>query len=172
MENPDAAGAVARAIEDQFANSPSEVKAEPEKSFASGLAKQIGNIRAIMVSVGSVVFFTLLLVTGSTLAMSVRERTGELAVLKTLGFSDRAVMALVLAEALLYAAAGGVLGIGLAKLYSMGGDPTGGFLPSFYLSPGKMALGMAFALAAGLAAGWVPAMLAMRLKIVEALRRI
>ena len=104
--------------------------------------------------------------------MSVRERTGELAVLKTLGFTDRAVMGLVLAESLLYALTGGLIGILLAKLYTLGGDPTGGFLPSFYLPPIKMVYGMVFALAAGLAAGWVPAMLAMRLKIVEALRRI
>ena len=122
-----------------------------------------------MISVGTIVFFTLLLVTGSTMAMSVRERTGELAVLKTLGFSDRTVMALVLAESLLYALAGGLIGIALAKLYTLGGDPTGGFLPSFYLSPGKMASGMVFALVAGIAAGWIPAMLAMRMKIVEAL---
>ncbi len=172
VDNPDNSARVAKAIEDQFANSPYEVKAESEKSFATGFAQQIGNIKGIMISVGSIVFFTLLLVTGSTMAMSVRERTGELAVLKTLGFSDRAVMGLVLAESLLYAIAGGLIGIAFAKLYTLGGDPTGGFLPSFYLSPGKMASGMVFALVAGLAAGWIPAMLAMRLKIVEALRRV
>jgi putative ABC transport system permease protein len=172
VDNPNNSAPVAKAIEDQFANSPCELKAESEKSFATGLAQQIGNIKAIMISVGSIVFFTLLLVTGSTMAMSVRERTGELAVLKTLGFTDRAVMGLVLAESLLYAIAGGLLGIALAKLYTFGGDPTGGFLPSFYLTPGKMAYGMVFALAAGIAAGWIPAMLAMQLKIVEALRRV
>jgi putative ABC transport system permease protein len=172
VDNPDNAAHIAKAIEEQFANSPAEVKAQSEKSFATGFAQQIGNIEGIMISVGTIVFFTLLLVTGSTMAMSVRERTGELAVLKTLGFSDRAVMGLVLSESLLYAIAGGLGGIILAKLYTFGGDPTGGFLPTFYLSPDKMAYGMVFALVAGLAAGWIPAMLAMRLKIVEALRRI
>jgi putative ABC transport system permease protein len=172
VENPDNAAAVAADIESQFANSAAEVKAQSEKVFATGFAQQIGNIQGIMISVGTIVFFTLLLVTGSTMAMSVRERTGELAVLKTLGFTDRAVMCLVLAESLLYALAGGLIGIALAKLYTLGGDPTGGFLPSFYLAPVKMAYGMVFALLAGLASGWIPAMLAMRLKIVEALRRI
>jgi putative ABC transport system permease protein len=172
VDDPGHTARIASAIEHQFANSPAEVKAQSEKAFATGFVQQIGNIQAIMISVGTIVFFTLLLVTGSTMAMSVRERTGELAVLKTLGFTDRAVMGLVLAESLLYALAGGLIGIVLAKLYTLGGDPTNGFLPSFYLSPGKMAYGMGFALAAGLAAGWIPAMLAMRLKIVEALRRI
>ena len=172
VDNPDNTPAIAKAIEEQFANSPAETKAESEKSFATGFVKQIGNIKAIMISVGSIVFFTLLLVTGSTMAMSVRERTGELAVLKTLGFSDRAVMALVLSESLLYAILGGLIGIILAKIYTLEGDPTNGFLPSFYLSPEKMFTGMGFALVAGIAAGWIPAMLAMRMKIVEALRRV
>lgn len=172
VDSPANVGRISAEIEAQFANSPAEVKAESEKSFQTGFVQQIGNIKGIMLSVGTIVFFTLLLVTGSTMAMSVRERTGELAVLKTLGFSDRAVMGLVLAESLLYALAGGLIGIVLAKLYTLGGDPTGGFLPSFYLSPVKMLYGMAFALVAGLAAGWIPAMLAMRLRIVEALRRI
>jgi putative ABC transport system permease protein len=172
VDNPDNAVHVAKAIEDRFANSPYETTAETEKAFAAGFTKQIGSIKAIMLSVGSIVFFTLLFVTGSTMAMSVRERTGELAILKTLGFSNATVMGLVLAESLLYAFAGGGLGVIVAKLFTLRGDPTGGFLPSFYLSPLKMCLGVLFALAAGFAAGIIPAVLAMRLKIIEALRRI
>jgi len=172
VDNPDNAVHVANAIEDRFANSPYETTAETEKAFAAGFTKQIGSVKAIMLSVGSIVFFTLLFVTGSTMAMSVRERTGELAILKTLGFSDAAVMGLVLAESLLYAFAGGGLGVIAAKLFTLRGDPTGGFLPSFYLSPMKMCLGVLFALGAGIAAGIIPAVLAMRLKIIEALRRV
>lgn len=172
VDNPDNAVHVAKAIEDRFANSPYETTAETEKAFAAGFTKQIGSVKAIMLSVGSIVFFTLLFVTGSTMAMSVRERTGELAILKTLGFSDAAVMGLVLAESLLYAFAGGGLGVIAAKLFTLRGDPTGGFLPSFYLSPMKMCLGVLFALGAGIAAGIIPAVLAMRLKIIEALRRV
>lgn len=172
IDNPDNAVLVAKGIEDRFANSPYETTAETEKAFAAGFTKQIGNVKAVMLSVGSIVFFTLLFVTGSTMAMSVRERTGELAILKTLGFADGVVMSLVLAESLLYAVAGGGLGVAAAKLFTLRGDPTNGFLPSFYLSPSKMCVGLVFALAAGIAAGIIPALLAMRLKIVEALRRV
>jgi len=172
IDAPDNADRVARAIEERFANSPYETSAESEKSFAAGFTKQIGNIKAIMISVGSIVFFTLLLVTGSTMSMSVRERTGEFAILKTLGFSNVTVMTLVLAELLLYALAGGAIGVVAAKLFTLRGDPTSGFLPNFYLSPDNMLQGMVFAVLAGLVAGSIPAVLAMRLKIVEALRRV
>jgi len=172
VADPDHAPQVAKTIEERFENSPFESTAETEKSFAAGFTKQIGNVKAIMLSIGSIVFFTLLLVTGSTMAMSVRERTGELAVLKTIGFSDNAVMVLVLAESLIYAVLGGGMGVTAAKLFTLRGDPTGGFLPVFYLSPEKMAVGLAFALTSGIAAGCIPAFLAMRLRIVEALRRV
>lgn len=172
VEDPDKAVQVAKAIEDRFVNSPYETTAETERSFAAGITKQIGSIKAIMLSVGSIVFFTLLFVTGSTMAMSVRERTGELAILKTLGFPDGSIMALVLAESVLYGCIGGCLGVAAAKLFTLRGDPTGGFLPSFYLSPLKMAMGILSALLAGIIAGSIPSVLAMRLKIVEALRRV
>jgi putative ABC transport system permease protein len=163
--------ALAEAIDDRFANSPYETSTETEQAFAAGFAKQIGNIKLIVMSIGSVVFFTLLLVTGNTMAMAVRERTGELGVLKTLGFGNFRVMALVLAESLTLAVAGGILGLGLAKLFTLGGDPTGGMLPVFYLSPEKITLGLLSAVALGLAAGIIPAWGAMRLSIVDALRR-
>ena len=163
---------VVAAIDERFANSAFETVTETEKSFAAGFVKQIGNIRLIIISIGTVVLFTLLLVTGSTMAMSVRERTGELAVLKTLGFTDAAVMLLVLAESLMYAVPGALIGLTLAKLFTLRGDPTGGLLPFFYLDPERMLMGFALALVAGIAAGIIPALLAMRLRIVEALRRV
>jgi len=119
-----------------------------------------------------VVLFTLLLVTGSAMATAVRERIPEFGVLKTLGFGDGAVLGLVLAESVLIALVGGGLGIGMAKLFTLGGDPTGGMLPFFYLGPDSMALGLALALIVGLAAGAIPALTAMRLRIVDALRRV
>ena len=82
------------------------------------------------------------------------------------------MLLLVLAEALLIALVGGAIGIGLAKLFTMGGDPTGGMLPVFFISGGQMALGLAIALFVGLAAGTIPALTAMRLRIVDALRRV
>jgi putative ABC transport system permease protein len=172
VDSPDVAPDVVAAIDSRFANSAYETITETEKSFAAGFVKQIGNIRFIIISIGSVVFFTLLLVTGSTMAMSVRERTGELAVLKTLGFTDSAVMLLVLGESLMYALPGSLTGLLLAKLFTMRGDPTGGLLPFFYLSTERMILGFVIALVAGIAAGFIPAFLAMRLRIVEALRRV
>jgi putative ABC transport system permease protein len=123
-------------------------------------------------SIGGVVFFTLLLVTGNTMAMAVRERTSELAVLKAVGFGDRTVLVMVLAEALVLTLVGGVIGLGLAKGFTAMGDPTRGMLPLFYLAPAKMAVGLGLAVAIGVAAGIVPALTAMQLRIVDALRRV
>ena len=172
VKDPAGAVAVTKAIDERFANSPNETKTETEKAFAAGFANQVGNIKLLILSIGSVVFFTLLLVTGNSIAIAVRERTNELAVMKTVGFSDVSILSLVMAESVVVAAVGGGIGLGLAKLFTLGGDPTGGMLPFFYL-PGRSVLaGFGLALAAGAAAGIVPAVGAMRLKIVDALRRV
>jgi len=172
VDDPANAVAVAPEIDERFANSPFETKSETEKAFAAGFASQIGNIRAIILSIGSVVFFTLLLVTGNSMAIAVRERTGELAVMKTVGFGDMTILMLVMAESLLVAAAGGAGGLALAKFFTLGGDPTRGMLPYFYLSNVWLVAGFGLALLAGAAAGIIPAVGAMRLKIVDALRRV
>ena len=125
-----------------------------------------------MLSIGGVVFFTLLLVTGNTMAIAVRDRIRELAVLKAVGYSDKFVLALVLSEALLLAVVGGGLGILLAKLFTLGGDPTRGMLPFFYLSPSAAIAGLFAALAVGILGGILPAFSAMRLRVVDALRRV
>jgi putative ABC transport system permease protein len=172
IDDSDNAVNVSREIDERFANSAYETSTETEQAFAAGFAKQIGNIRMLILSIGVVVLFTLLLVTGNTMAMAVRERVPELGVLKTLGFGDRTVLFLVLAEALAIALVGGAIGIGLAKLFTMSGDPTGGMLPVFYISGAQMAVGIVLALVVGLAAGLIPAMTAMKLRIVDALRRV
>ena len=172
IDDSDQAVTVTRAIDDRFSNSAYETSTETEQAFAAGFAKQIGNIKMLIMSIGAVVLFTLLLVTGNTMAMAVRERVPELGVLKTLGFGDKTVLFLVLAESLVIASVGGALGIGLAKLFTMGGDPTGGMLPVFYLSNGEMLLGLGIAIFVGLAAGLIPALTAMNLRIVDALRRV
>jgi len=172
IDDPDHAVTVTRTIDERFANSAYETSTETEQAFAAGFAKQIGNIRMLILSIGAVVLFTLLLVTGNAMAMAVRERVPELGVLKTLGFGDRTILFLVLAESLVIALVGGSLGIGLAKLFTMGGDPTGGMLPVFYLSIGDIFLGAGIALFVGLAAGSIPALTAMNLRIVDALRRV
>jgi putative ABC transport system permease protein len=172
IANPDDAPRVARAIDDRFANSPFETKTDTEKAFAASFVKQMGNIRLLMMTIGSVVFFTLLLVTGNTMAIAVRERIRELAVMKAIGFSDTFVLIMVLVETMLVSALGGGLGLGLAKILTLRGDPTGGFLPYFHLPADSVVLGMGLSLAVGLVAGFVPALSAGRLKVVDALRRI
>jgi putative ABC transport system permease protein len=163
---------VARAIDQGFANSAWETRTQTESAFMASFAEQMGNIEFLMVAIGSIVFFTLLLVTGNTMAISVRERRAELAILKTVGFSDAAVLALVLIESLVIAILGGGLGIGLAKAFTLAGDPTNGMLASFYLPPAGIAAGAALALSVGLLAGFVPALSARRLQVVEAMRKL
>lgn len=132
----------------------------------------MGNIEFLILTVGGVVFFTLLLVTGNTMAIAVRERVGELAVLKALGFSNRFVLVLVMIESLIVAFVGGGLGLLLAKLFSLRGDPTGGILPYFYLSPMAIVAGIGTALLVGTVGGILPAFSAMRLRVVDAIRRV
>jgi len=172
VANPDDAAGVVKAIDAEFANSPWETRTDTEKAFAASWVKQMGNIEFLILSIGGVVFFTLLLVTGNTMAISVRERIGELAVLKAVGFSDRFVLVLVLVESLAVAALGGALGLILAKLFTLRGDPTRGLLPYFYLPPKAMVSGLALALVVGVISGILPAVSAMRLRVVEAMRRV
>jgi putative ABC transport system permease protein len=172
LDNPDDATRIAKAIDEDFSNSPYETRTETEKAFAAGWVKQMGNIEFLILTIGGVVFFTLLLVTGNTMAISVRERTAELAVLKAVGFSDRFVLLFVLTESLVIALIGGGLGLALAKLFTLGGDPTRGLLPFFYLSGREILAGLALALLVGAASGILPAVGAMRLRVVDAMRRV
>lgn len=172
VKNPAEAAAVARLIDEEFANSPAETKAEPEGAFIQGWAGQIGNIALIVASILSAVFFTILLVTGSTMAQAVRERIGELGVLKALGFTNGQVLGLVLAESCLLSGLGGALGLGLAWLLISRGDPTGGLLPLFYLPKTDLLLGVGLCLALGFLTGIFPALQATRLRVAEALRRM
>jgi putative ABC transport system permease protein len=171
LNNPDDAARVIKTIDTQFANSPFETKSETLAAMTASWVKQAGNVEFLIMAIGGIVFFTLLLVTGNTMALSVRERMGELAVMKAVGFSDRFVLFIVLAESLFIALVGGFLGIGLAKLMTLGGDPTGGILFSFALPAGAVLLGVLSALGIGTLAGIVPATNAMRLRVVDALRR-
>ncbi|HEV3460280.1 MAG TPA: FtsX-like permease family protein [Thermoanaerobaculia bacterium] len=172
IADPQHAQQVVDRIDKMFANSHAETKTSTEKAFLEGFAKQAGDIGAIITGIVSAVFFTLLLVAGNTMAQSVRERTSELAVLKTLGYADGLVMGLVLLESCLLALVAGGLGLGLAWVIDSRGDPTGGYLPVFYLPARDLALGFALAAALGLATGALPAWQAMRLRIVDALRRV
>lgn len=173
VNDPDQSPRIAKAIDEEFANSPYETKTETESAFAAGWVKQFGNIQFLIVTIGMVVFFTLLLVTGNTMAISVRERTSELAVLKAIGFSDRSVLLFVLGESLVIALIGGVLGLllAIASIPALA-NAMSGMLPALILSPGLIALGLSTALIVGVASGIIPGIGAMRMRVVNALRRV
>jgi putative ABC transport system permease protein len=173
LDSPDDAVRVAKATDDMFANSSFETKTETESAFAANWVKQLGNIQFLIMTIGTVVFFTLLLVTGNTMAISVRERVGELAVLKAIGFSDRFVLFFILAEALTIALIGGLMGLGLAMLaVPVLGAALNGLLPTLILSPAILSLGLAAALLVGVISGLLPGIGAMRMRVVNALRRV
>lgn len=171
IDDPGRSVEIAQAVDEMFANSSAETKTTTEKGFVDSFAKQIGDIGAIMIAILSAVLFTMLLVVANTMAQAVRERTSELAVLKTLGFSNTVVVATVLVEAMVIAVIGGGLGLGLAWLIVQQGDPTNGLLPAFILPGRDVAAGVALMGALGLMAGALPAVSAMRLRITDALRR-
>ena len=171
VNDPDHADQIAAQVDAEFANSPYETKTEPEGAFAQGFAQQVGDIGAIMTGILGAVFFTILLVAGNTMAQAVRERTEEIGVLKALGFPNGLVLALVLAEACLVAGLGGLIGLGTVWLWTAGGSPMPGVLPTFYLPPHDLILGIGLIIALGLATGVLPALQAMRLGVAEALRR-
>jgi putative ABC transport system permease protein len=171
VADPAAAARVARDIDGQFANSPYETKTATEKAFAQSFVNQIGNIGAIMTGVVSAVFFTMLLVTGNTMAQSVRERTPEIGVLKTLGFTGPVVTALILAESILLTAIGGFLGmVGAYVTVEAVGGMVRQYLPVWEVPADAWLSATWMILALGLLAGAVPAWNAQRLPIVQALR--
>jgi putative ABC transport system permease protein len=173
LDSPDDAVRVGRTVDSTFANSSYETKTETESAFQAGFAKQLGNIQLLITTIGSVVFFTLLLVTGNTMAISVRERTSELAVLKAIGFSGRFVLSFVLAESLVIALIGGLIGLGLAILaIPVVGANLNGLLPPLLLSATALGLGVVLAVLVGVASGLLPGVGAMRLRVVDALRRV
>ncbi|HVN08439.1 MAG TPA: ABC transporter permease [Patescibacteria group bacterium] len=169
--HPDEAPQIAAKLDALFANSDEETKTSTEKAFMQGFAKQVGNIGAIITAILSVVFFIILLVAGNTMMQSVRERVTELAVLKTLGFPNGLILTLVLCESLVLAIVGGGLGLGLAWLLIHRGDPTNGALPIFYMPGESAVLGVVFIVLLGAATGSLPAIQAMRLRVVQSLRR-
>jgi putative ABC transport system permease protein len=166
------AQAISKQIDAMFANSPAETKTSSERAMAQSFVNQVGNIGAILSAIVGAVFFTMLLVTANTMAQSVRERTSELGVLKTLGFSNGGVMGMVLGESVLVTMLGGLLGMFFAWWIGVQFGPTlGQYLPGFRVPPDALAKSVVYMLALGVIAGAVPAWQAMRLRIVEALRR-
>lgn len=161
---------IASDIDRLFMNSPDETKTAPEKEFALGFAKQIGDIGALVTRILLAVFFTILILTGNTMAQAIRERVPELAILKTLGFSDGMVTALVLSEALLLLVLGGAGGM-VAAVSLMPGlnASTGGRFPPLFVAGETWLLAAMLAVALALAISLPPALRVRRLRIVDAL---
>ena len=172
VKDPAQAADVAKRVDQEFENSSAETKTEPEGAFVQAWARQIGNIVMIVAAILGAVFFTILLVTGNTMAQAVRERTGELGVLKAIGFTNGQIVSLVLAEACLLTVLGGGLGLGLAWLVISRGDPTGGLLPMFFFPTRDLLIGLGISVVLGIVTGIFPAYQAMRLRVADALRRM
>ncbi|URL58964.1 ABC transporter permease [Luteibacter flocculans] len=170
LTSPDKADAVAKAIDALSANSDHETKTQTEQAFNASFAKQLGDIGLIVSAIMGAVFFTLILLTGNTMAQAVRERTNELAVLKTIGFSSGSVLGMVLAEGMLLLLLGGVIGLALAGvLVPIVAKGSGGMLNLPPIGTQTWVLGIVLMLVIGALVGALPAIRAMRLNIVDAL---
>lgn len=173
LEHPEDALRVAKTIDAMFANSPFETKTQTESAFAASMGKQFGNIEFLILSVGIVVLITLLLVTGNTMAMTIRERLGEIAVLKAIGFTDSTVLFLILSESLAISLAGSAIGALFAELaIPRMGTAFAGLLPQLVLSTLLIVVGVCCGVTVGIAGGFLPALSAMRLRVVTALKAV
>lgn len=170
LANADQASRVAQAIDALSANSDHETKTQTESAFQQAFIKQFADIGLIVTSIMGAVFFTLLLLTGNTMAQAVRERIPELATLKTLGFKDGTVLGLVMFESVLLVVLGGLLGMALASLAIPGlAKASGGALPVHFVPVQTWVVGLVLMVGIGVVVGLLPALRAQRLKIVDAL---
>jgi putative ABC transport system permease protein len=165
---------IAERVDAMFKNSDAETKTETERAFQLGFVAMLGNIKTLISSISSVVVFTILLVTANTMAMSIRERAREIAILKTLGFTRRRLLGLLVAESAGIALAGGLLGtLGARLFYSLVDvwKHTQGFFPIFVVEPETIAIGLLLSVLIGVTSAAVPAYRVSRQTIAHALRR-
>jgi putative ABC transport system permease protein len=163
---------IARTIDQTFANSAYETSTDTEKALNKAFVAQFGNIKLIMLMVIGAAFVTILMIVGNTLMMSVRERTREIGVLKSLGFPPSRILRLILGEAILLAVIGGVQGLAWAALFIISvRDSVRGLLPQIPISPDVALVGLALMLGFGIVTGLIPALNAMRLRVGAALGR-
>ncbi len=163
--------AVIQAIDDMFANSPAETETVPEKAFNKAFIEQIGNLSLILTSVVLAAFFVILVIVGNSMILSIRERTGEIGVMKTLGFTSGRIFRMVLAESLLLALIGGVLGVLAAGSVVTLVNNAPIQLPTLVLDGSVWSQALLFMLGLGVITGIVPATNALRLNIITALSR-
>jgi putative ABC transport system permease protein len=173
IAHPDQAAQVSSAIDQKFANSSYETKTDTERAFQSSFVSMFGNLNLLLGSISLAVVITTLFVAGNTMAMSVRERTTEIAVMRTLGFPAATIFMLVAGEGLMMSIIGGIVGAGLARaIVNPDFLNAGGFIPQIGVNTGNMITAIGLSALIGVLAGLIPATMASRLKIVDALRRV
>jgi putative ABC transport system permease protein len=174
VKSADDIAAVAEAIDGAFVNSTAPTKTETEKAFVLGFVSMLGNVRTLVVSISTVLIFTIILVTANTMAMSIRERTGEIAILKTLGFSPGQVLNVLIGESAFIAVSGGLLG-SLGARYLLGAMDfnayTTGFIQVFDVKWATVLLAAGISLVVAFMSTFVPAWSASQLTIADAVRR-
>jgi putative ABC transport system permease protein len=169
--SPDDVQRVSEAIDNQFRNSPQPTKTETESAFVLSFVNQLGNIKVFLMSIAGAVVFTILLVSGNTVAMSVRERINEIGVLKTLGFTANTVLWMIIGEAVVMALAGGVLGTAASYFATqLMRDVVVNFFDGLVMPLWGVPICLFVALMVGLLSSVVPAFIASRTKVADALR--
>ncbi len=173
-DSPEHVVPVGKAVDEMFANSPQPTKTETEKAFGLSFVAQLGNVKLFILSICAAVVFAILLVSGNTMAMTIRERTREVAVLKTLGFSRGTILSLYIGEAVTISLIGGVLGAGAAALLLIvvSHAPNGTFFNGFKVTGPTFLFSLAVAALVGLVSAAFPAYQASRRNIVDGLRHI
>jgi len=172
LNDPEAAARISQQVDDIFENSTAPTKTETEKAFQAGFSTMWGNIGLLVQVIGTAVFFAILFVAANTMMMAARERVGEVAVMKTLGFQDGTLFGIVLAEAIVICVGGAAVGLGLARVMLGNARSIQSIIPGFTIGGTTLLMGTGIAIALGLLTGLIPALQAARLSVVEALRRV
>ena len=160
VRSPEDIPGVVQAVDGMFRNTDAETLTETERAFQAGFQSMLGNVKGLVLSITSVVIFMLLLVVGNTMAMSIRERSHEIAILKSLGYQNESLIAILVGESVLISLLGGIVGCFGAKLLFAWVDLdriSFGFIRQFRVEPSTLALGFGIALAVGLISGGIPA---------------
>lgn len=172
LTDPSQAGSISHTIDAMFENAAPGTLTETEQAFQAGFVSMYGNVPFVLRVIGLAIVFSILLIAANTMMTSVRERTGEVGVLKTLGFTDGAVFAMVVAEAAIITLGGGLLGALGAKALVEGRAIFGTFLPPMSVYWSTVLAGVSIAVVIGAVSGLIPAFQASRYRIVDALRRV
>jgi putative ABC transport system permease protein len=174
-KNPDLMNILSRKIDAMYLNTDTPTRTQTEEAFGKMFSDMLGDLQGMIRNIGLAVIFSLICVAGNAMAMALRERTTEVAVLKAIGYGKQLVLFLVLAEAMFIAGLGGVVGAIGSKLLADVVDFarfSGGFLPFFYIPWATALMGLAMALAVGFVSGFVPAVRAAQLSVVNGLRKV